>query len=126
QEPVAMLLDEPTTFLDLKAQVELAQLLHKLSREREIGILLASHDLNLAGTFADQLLLLNAGTIVASGSPQEVLREDVLAATYGLPIERIDRGPDRPPIVVPRATPATPATPSSSTLGEGRGQGLRQ
>jgi len=52
QEPLAMLLDEPNTFLDLKAQVDLSQLFRKLARERNIGLLLASHDLNLAGSFA--------------------------------------------------------------------------
>ncbi len=49
QEPAAMLLDEPSTFLDLRHQVELCDLLRRLSREKQIGVLMASHDLNLAG-----------------------------------------------------------------------------
>jgi iron complex transport system ATP-binding protein len=102
QEPLAMLLDEPNTFLDLKHQVELSQLLRKLAREKSIGVLLASHDLNLAGSFADRLLLLREGQIIAQGSPQDVLREEVLSSTYGLPIERIDRGESKSPIVVPK------------------------
>src|SRR5205085_815914 len=51
QEPQALLLDEPNTFLDLRYQVELGRLLTRLSRERGIGVLMASHDLNLAGAF---------------------------------------------------------------------------
>src|SRR5204863_2343542 len=63
QEPAAMLLDEPSTFLDLRHQVELCALLKKLSRERNIGVLMASHDLNLAGGFCDRLMLLHDGAI---------------------------------------------------------------
>src|SRR5688572_15170357 len=77
QEPAALLLDEPNTFLDLRHQVELLQLLRKLARERSVGILMASHDLNLAAAMADRVLLLDAGTIAAEGTPDNVLRDDV-------------------------------------------------
>ena len=63
-----MLLDEPNTFLDLKHQVELAELLRRLAQERGIGVLLASHDLNLAASFADRLILLNEGAVAAEGN----------------------------------------------------------
>jgi iron complex transport system ATP-binding protein len=101
QEPAAMLLDEPSTFLDLRHQVELCDLLRKLSREKQIAILMASHDLNLAGQFSDRLMLLHEGKIVASGNAAEVLRAELLSEVYQTPIERIDRG-DRPPVVLPR------------------------
>jgi len=102
QEPRVMLLDEPNTFLDLKHQVELLQLLRRLAKERALAILLASHDLNLAGAFADKLVLLDHGQIAAAGPPADVLREDILSRVYGLPIDRIER--DGAALVFPRLT----------------------
>ncbi|HEX8912495.1 MAG TPA: ABC transporter ATP-binding protein [Humisphaera sp.] len=101
QGPRAMLLDEPTTFLDLKHQVELAGLLRRLARERGIGVLMASHDLNLAASHADRLVLLDGGAVAADGPVGDVLRADLLERVYGVPMERIDRD-GRPPVVVPR------------------------
>jgi iron complex transport system ATP-binding protein len=101
QEPAAMLLDEPSTFLDLRHQVELCDLLRKLSREKQIGVLMASHDLNLAGQFSDRLMLLHGGKIVATGNAADVLRAELLSEVYQTPIERIERA-DRAPIVLPK------------------------
>ncbi len=92
QEPAAMLLDEPNTFLDLKHQVELCTLLKALTRERSIGVLMASHDLNLAGAFADRLILLHEGGVAADGGADVVFREELLSRVYGLPIRRIEGG----------------------------------
>jgi iron complex transport system ATP-binding protein len=100
QEPKAMLLDEPNTFLDLRHQVELSQLLRTLAREQGIAVLLASHDLNLAGAFADRLILLNEGTVAAEGAPDAVFDPDLLARVYGVPMDRIDRE-GHAPVVVP-------------------------
>ena len=91
QEPAVLLLDEPNTFLDLRHQVELCRLLQKLAKEKSIGVLMASHDLNLAGAFADRLLVLHEGHLAADGSPAQVLNADLLGRVYGLPMERIDR-----------------------------------
>jgi iron complex transport system ATP-binding protein len=91
QEPRAMLLDEPDTFLDLKHQSDLCGLLRKLARERAIGVLMASHDLNLAGELADRIVLLNAGKVAAIGAPRDVLKEEVLESVYGVAMERIER-----------------------------------
>jgi iron complex transport system ATP-binding protein len=91
QEPKAMLLDEPSTFLDLRHQVELCGLLRKLAREKGIAVLMASHDLNLAAGFSDRLMLLNDGAIIAAGTASDVLRPELLGSVYGVPIERIDR-----------------------------------
>ena len=91
QEPAALLLDEPNTYLDLRHQVELGQLLTSLSRAKNLAILMASHDLNLAAQFADKLVLLSEGKIAAMGTPAEVLKPDLLEQVYGLPMERVDR-----------------------------------
>jgi iron complex transport system ATP-binding protein len=101
QEPRAILLDEPNTFLDLKHQVELMSLLRTLSRERNVGVLMASHDLNLAASGADILLLLDKGAVVAEGEPETVLDPALLTRVYGVPMERVPR-PGKLPLVVPQ------------------------
>lgn len=100
QEPRALLLDEPNTFLDLRHQVELGRLLRDLARRHDLAVLAASHDLNLAGAFADELVLLHDGHVAAAGPPADVLRADLLSHVYGLPMERLDR-PDGVPVVLP-------------------------
>lgn len=102
QEPRALLLDEPNTFLDLRHQVELLRLLRKLARERRVGVLLASHDLNVATSLSDRLILLEDGALAAAGTPAEVLDPVLLARVYGLPMQRIDRGEGQAPAVLPR------------------------
>ena len=101
QEPRAMLLDEPNTYLDLKHQVELSSLLRKLAEEKSIAVLMASHDLNLAGAFADRLVLLEDGKVASAGTAREVLQPQLLARVYGVNIERIERGPDKAPAILP-------------------------
>ncbi|HZL34068.1 MAG TPA: ABC transporter ATP-binding protein [Tepidisphaeraceae bacterium] len=91
QEPRALLLDEPNTWLDLRNQVELGHLLVDLKRMQNLAILMASHDLNLAGQFADRLMILSQGSVAAVGPPAQVLRPELLEAAYGLPMERIER-----------------------------------
>jgi ABC-type cobalamin/Fe3+-siderophores transport system ATPase subunit len=91
QEPKAMLLDEPDTFLDLKHQIELHRLLRDLAKNRGLGVLLASHDLNLASLFADEVIILRGGRIAAMGSPRDVLAPAILEEVYGVPMERIER-----------------------------------
>jgi iron complex transport system ATP-binding protein len=100
QQPRAMLLDEPNTFLDLRHQVELCGLLRKLARERGIGVLMASHDLNLAATFSDRLLLMQEGRVAAEGRPGEVLEPALLERVYGVPMRRYDP-PGGGPVVYP-------------------------
>ena len=102
QEPAALLLDEPTTFLDLRHQVELLRLLRRLARERDVGVLMASHDLNVAATLADRLILLHAGAVAADGPPGGVMDPALLGRVYGVPMECIERpGGDGAPVVVP-------------------------
>jgi iron complex transport system ATP-binding protein len=101
QEPRALLLDEPTTFLDLKHQIELLKLLRDLAKSKNIAIVLASHELNLAGAFADRLVLLDQGAVAASGRPDEVLVPAILEKVYGVPVQRLEI-PGGAPVVVPR------------------------
>jgi iron complex transport system ATP-binding protein len=101
QQPSAMLLDEPDTFLDLKHQIELHRLLRDLAGPHKLGILVASHDLNLAALFADRVIILREGKIAAAGKPDEVLVPRVLEEVYGVAMDRIER-PGRRAVLVPR------------------------
>lgn len=103
QQPKAMLLDEPNTFLDLRHQVDLCRRLVQLARLRSMGIIMSVHDLNLAAMYADRLLLLSGGRLVADGPPAEVLEPQRLSEVYGIHLESVA---DRPrPLIVP-ADPA--------------------
>jgi iron complex transport system ATP-binding protein len=101
QETAALLLDEPSTFLDLRHQIELFRLLRTLATERSIGVLMASHDLNLASMYCDRLMLLKAGAVAAAGVPDSVLRTDVLDSVFDVQMEAVQRSDGRT-VVVPR------------------------
>lgn len=92
QEPRLLLLDEPTSHLDLRHQREMVDLLRRLNRERGTTVLFVSHDLNLAAEVADRLLLLVCGRVVRVGAPAEVLEEPTLEAAYGCPVW-VDKSP---------------------------------
>jgi iron complex transport system ATP-binding protein len=95
QDPETLLLDEPTTFLDLKHQVAIYRLLAGLAR-RGLLVIAATHDLNLAASFADRIILLDRGAVAADAPPAEVLAPDTLRAVFGIdPV--ILRGPEGKP-----------------------------
>jgi iron complex transport system ATP-binding protein len=96
-----MLLDEPNTFLDLKHQIELGKLLRQLASEQKIAVLMASHDVNLAGTFADRLILLSEGSVARSGPVSDVLDPVLLSRVYGVEMLRADVGPTSRALVYP-------------------------
>jgi len=82
QEAPLVLIDEPTSALDPEHQIRVFELL-ELSRSRGTAVVVATHDLNLAGQFATRLVLLRAGRVVADGTPSEVLRPERLEPVYG-------------------------------------------
>ncbi|GAA1802247.1 siderophore ABC transporter ATP-binding protein CdtA [Luedemannella flava] len=87
QQTAVLLLDEPTTFLDLRYQVELLDLIRELADVHEVAIGVVLHDLNQAAAVADEVVLLHAGRVRATGSPADVLTGDALTDTYGIRIE---------------------------------------
>jgi iron complex transport system ATP-binding protein len=103
QQPRALLLDEPSTFLDLRHQIDLWKLLKQIATDQKIAVLAASHDLNLAGAFADQMLLLRDGAEAAHGRPAEVLRANILSEVFETPISVLPRESGGP-FVVPRVS----------------------
>ncbi|MEV4071828.1 ABC transporter ATP-binding protein [Nonomuraea fuscirosea] len=87
QDTGVLLLDEPTTFLDLRYQVELLELIRDLADEHGVAIGVVLHDLNQAAEIADHVVLLHQGRVRADGPPALVLTEDLLTAAYGIRIE---------------------------------------
>jgi iron complex transport system ATP-binding protein len=79
-----MLLDEPTNALDLRHQLDTMTIVRAVARERNIGALVAIHDLALASRFSDRLVMLYGGKVHAQGAWNEVLRPSNLEAVYGV------------------------------------------
>lgn len=86
QQPSVLLLDEPTSHLDIKYQIETLELIHRLNQERHMTVLAAMHDLNLAARYFPRLLLFQRG-IVADASPAEVLEPGLLSRVYGIQVQ---------------------------------------
>ncbi|MFJ6701040.1 ABC transporter ATP-binding protein [Streptomyces sp. NPDC091272] len=87
QETGVLLLDEPTTYLDLRYQVELLDLIRDLADDHAIAVGVVLHDLDQAAAVADRIVLLRAGRVIADGEPEEVLAPGLLTDTYGIRIE---------------------------------------
>jgi len=106
QEPHCLLLDEPTTHLDMHHQAAILSLVRRLAAREGVAVLTVLHDLNLAATFADRLVLLVDGQVVAQGTPAEVLRYERLATIYGESVTIFPRPDDggRPAILPRRAS----------------------
>jgi iron complex transport system ATP-binding protein len=98
-----LLLDEPTSNLDLQRQLEVLQLLRRLAVERGRTVVVALHDLNLAARFADRIVVLHDGAIQATGSPSAVLTVDLLQSVYGV-VARVWSDEDGVPHIVPLAS----------------------
>jgi iron complex transport system ATP-binding protein len=86
QEPLLLLLDEPTSHLDIRYQVETLELVQRLNRERGVTVVAALHDLNLASRYFPRLLLFQRG-VVADGGPAEVLEAGLLRRVYGVDVQ---------------------------------------
>lgn len=84
QDTPILLLDEPTTFLDIGHQLEVLELVQQLNRERSMTIVLVLHDLNQAARYADRMVVLNRGQVRADGTPSAVLTPDLLAEVFGV------------------------------------------
>ncbi len=82
QEPNLLLLDEPTSHLDITHQVQVLNLIQRLNKKLGLTVLMNIHDLNLAGEYCDYLILLKDGKMKMQGSPEEVIRYDILEEVY--------------------------------------------
>lgn len=103
QDTPAVLLDEPTTYLDLSASVEVLRLVRGLRDDAGRSVVMVLHDLNLAGRYADRVVALSrAGTVAAAGAPGEVFTEELLAEVFGLEAVVLADPVTGGPLVVPR------------------------
>lgn len=84
--PDLILLDEPTSHLDLRHRIDLMRLLDRLCQERGITVLMVVHDLTLASQFFPRIVLLHQGRVLSDGTPARVLRPDILQTAYGCPV----------------------------------------
>lgn len=99
QEPMVMLLDEPTSNLDVRHQMEVAKILFDLTRDKGITVVMVCHDLNIASKYSDQLVLMYDGRVFAAGTPSEVITESNLETVYGVKTRIIEED-GRPHIVL--------------------------
>lgn len=100
QEPKLLVLDEPGISLDLKHEMGLFELIRALVDTQDLGVLMITHDLNLAARFADSLLLLEGGRLVASGAPADVLTQETVQTVFSWPVamQSVDGRPQMIPL----------------------------
>ncbi len=101
QDPEILLLDEPTSFLDVAHQIDVLDLLTALNRERGTTIVMVLHDLNLAARYADHLVVMAAGRIVRAGAPADVLTAGTVRDAFGLDARVVPDPVCGAPLVVP-------------------------
>jgi len=86
QEPKMILLDEPTSFLDLRHKRDIFRLISSLSGERKLGVVLVSHDMDLVAQYAHRIVMIKDGLILHEGSPEDVLTAENIEAVYECPV----------------------------------------
>lgn len=104
QEPKVLLLDEPTSNLDVRHQLDVAKMLKRLSVEKGILVIMICHDINIAAKYSDRIILLDEGRIFSTGTPEEVITEDNLRRVYGVTSRIIDDD-GRPHVVLRDSIP---------------------
>ncbi len=95
QQPKVMLLDEPSSHLDVRNQLAIYRMMQRLAHDWNMAVICVSHDVNLAARFSDRMLLMREGCVLTDGRPEDVIRRDVLAETYDVQIDLIE-SPDSP------------------------------
>jgi iron-chelate-transporting ATPase len=101
QETQVLMLDEPTTYLDLRYQIQILELVHKLQKDRNLTVCWVLHDLNEAAAYSDEVIVLAKGRCVATGSPESVLTPDFIRDVFGIDMLRLAHPTDGGPILVP-------------------------
>ena len=102
QQTDILLLDEPTTFLDITYQVEILDLLTDLNRKRGTTIVMVLHDINLSARYADYIFAVSKGNLVSQGAPSEVITEGLIRQVFGLECAVIKDPVSGSPFIVPK------------------------
>jgi len=100
QQPLLLLLDEPTLHLDIGAQVDLLETLRRLAAENRYTVVVVTHELNLAGEYADQVVLMQKGKCLRVGSPASVYQHDLLEQVFQAPLSVEMTSSGRPRVTV--------------------------
>lgn len=87
QDTKTLFLDEPTTYLDIRYQLQILQLIRKLNREYGITIIMVLHDINQSLYYSDEIIAMKEGQIIAHGKPEEVITSDLIQSVYEVPLE---------------------------------------
>jgi len=101
QETETLLLDEPTTYLDMAHQLEVLQLLSRLNAEEGRTVLMVLHDLNNAARYSDHMIALSGGNVFASGTPREVVTPELLREVFGVEAEVLEDPRTGVPLCIP-------------------------
>ncbi len=104
QEPKILLLDEPTSNLDVRHQLDVTKILKRMSEEKQILIIMISHDINIAAKFSDEIIMMHEGSVYAVGKPEDVITSDNLRVVYGVESDVVD-DEGRPHIILKDAVP---------------------
>ncbi|EMS72522.1 ABC transporter ATP-binding protein [Ruminiclostridium cellobioparum] len=102
QQTDILLLDEPTTFLDISYQVEILDLLTDLNRNRGTTIVMVLHDINLSARYADYLFALRKGKLIAEGTPSDIITEELIKQVFDLDCQVIRDPVSDSPFIVPK------------------------
>ena len=105
QESEILLLDEPTTWLDIQHQIDVLRELRRLNRERGLTIVWVLHELNQAAAFSDHIVLMRAGRILHQGCPHAMITPDCLLDTFNMPMMRLDHPESGEPVCLPSYRP---------------------
>ncbi len=100
QQPSVMLLDEPTSHLDVKNQLMIYRMMQRLAHDWGMAVICVSHDINQAAHFADELLLMREGMVLAHGSPAQVVRQQTLQQLYDVQVELVQGPGQDVPLVI--------------------------
>ncbi|MFJ4172099.1 ABC transporter ATP-binding protein [Paenarthrobacter sp. NPDC089714] len=108
QQTPLLLLDEPTTFLDIAHQIELLELCRELNLDKGHTLVAVLHDLNHASRYADNIIAMKDGVVVAEGAPASVITESLVEEVFGMACRIIDDPVTHTPLVVPLGRPRLP------------------
>jgi iron complex transport system ATP-binding protein len=117
QDTDYLLLDEPTTFLDIGHQLEVLELVDRLHRERSLTVVMVLHDINQAAQFCERVIVMQSGTVVRDGAPRHVLTEDLLADVFGVRARIIEDDESGRPLCLPLSTSRRPANGAAPPTG---------
>ena len=113
QEPEVLLLDEPTSHLDISFQFEIMDLVKSLNREKSLTVLAVLHDLSLASQYCDRLVMIGQGEVRASGPPDEVITSENIRQVYGAEVWVRRHPATHRPYVIAGVKPRSAAPPES-------------